>query len=370
MGQLADEGKRQKMRENEVGIGTKLGPYVITRQIGEGGAGTVFVASDPKKKSVEVAIKVMRPEAEEIEETHARFIREITVAQKLNDPHIVAYHDCGVEDGILYFVMQYLPWGSLDSVLHRRRTLSWRETCECGIQIARGLHHFHEHGMLHRDLKPANIFLSDDGRLKIGDFGLARDLNSPTLTQAGTAIGTANYLAPEQAMGDVSIDERADLYALGCNLFQCVAGYPPFDYPESRGIPTLLEMMRRHIEDSPPQLSAIAPVCPPDLCLLVDKLLAKNRNERPASADEVINHLQAILEERPISICSEHTDDQQKTIADEITDRTSVTEEKTLTHRLHEGTAAAPRGLKRRWVIIGFMLIIVLIVSTAAVTCF
>ena len=113
-----------------------------------------------------------------------------------------------------------------------------------------------------------------------------------------------------------------------------------------------------------------SPVCLPDLCLLVDKLLAKNRNERPGTADEVINHLQAILEERPISICAEHTDYQQKTIADKTTDRTSATEDKTLTHRLHEGTAASPRGLKRRWVIMGFMLIIVLIVSTAAVTCF
>ena len=194
----------------------------------------------------------MRPEAEEIEEIHARFIREITVAQKAGRPPHRRLPRLRCRRRGPLFCDAVLTVGPLDTVLHRRHTLSWQEACECGIQISRGLHHFHEHGMLHRDLKPANIFLSEDGRLKLGDFGLARDFSSPMLTAAGTAVGTANYIAPEQAIGDLSIDRRADLYALGCNLYQCVAGHPPFAYPDSGEMTTLMEMMRRHIEDPPP----------------------------------------------------------------------------------------------------------------------
>ncbi|MDC0317353.1 serine/threonine protein kinase [bacterium] len=210
------------MRDRNVGVGTKLGAYIITRQIGDGGAGTVFIADDSLHQSEKVAIKVMRPEAEEVEKSQARFIREITVAQRRDDLHIFAYLDCGAEEEVLYFAMQYLPWGSLDSVLDRCQTLRWREASECGIQICRGLHHFHEHGILHRDLKPANIFLEEYGKLKLSDFGLARDIDSPMLTVAGTAVGTANDLPPEQALSDSSTDQRADLYAFRCNLFQCI----------------------------------------------------------------------------------------------------------------------------------------------------
>ena len=351
------------MRDHEVGVGTKLGPYVISRQIGQGGAGTVFVADESDSQTGEFAIKVMRPEAEEVEEIHARFIREITVAQKLDDPHIVAYRDCGVEDGVLYFAMQYLPWGSLDTVLHHRNTLSWQEACECGIQISRGLHHFHEHGILHRDLKPANIFLSEDGRLKLGDFGLARDFDSPMLTAAGTAVGTANYIAPEQAIGDLSIDRRADLYALGCNLFQCVAGYPPFAYPDSGVMTTLMEMMRRHIEDPPPRLTEISPSCPADFCLLVESLLAKDRDERPASADQVITRLQAILDQRPAPMFAE----QQTEPSEDLSSETSpppATREHSLTERLHQSAPAPAPIPTKHLVMLGLLVVMIIIVAT------
>ena len=354
------------MRDHEVGVGTKLGPYVISRQIGQGGAGTVFVADESDNQTGEVAIKVMRPEAEEIEEIHARFIREITVAQKLDDPHIVAYRDCGVEDGVLYFAMQYLPWGSLDTVLHRRHTLSWQETCECGIQIARGLHHFHEHGMLHRDLKPANIFLSEDGRLKLGDFGLARDFGSPMLTAAGTAVGTANYIAPEQAIGDLSIDRRADLYALGCNLYQCVAGHPPFAYPDSGEMTTLMEMMRRHIEDPPPRLSELAPSCPADFCLLVEALLAKDRNERPVSAAEVVTRLQAIVDRRPAVTFAEHQTEHSEDLPCE-TSQPPESEEHSLTERLHQ-SAPDPATIPTKHLVIFGMFVLGIIIVAIGLT--
>ncbi|MGI9444475.1 MAG: serine/threonine protein kinase [Rubripirellula sp.] len=367
------------MRDHEVGVGTRLGPYVITRQIGKGGAGTVFVADDSLHRSEKVAIKVMRPETEEVEELHARFIREITVAQKLDDPHIVAYRDCGVEDGVLYFAMQYLPWGSLDSVLYRRQTLPWREACECGIQICRGLHHFHEHGILHRDLKPANIFLAEDGKLKLGDFGLARDIDSPMLTVAGTAVGTANYLPPEQALGDSSIDQRADLYALGCNLFQCIAGHPPFAYADSLATTTLMEMMRRHIEDSPPSLHEISSTCPADLSLLVERLLAKSRDERPVSAAEVIVRLQAILDRQPAPPFSSPTpnseSDKSKSGSDRQSSRCKKSfsdsnppfeiKECSLTERLHVSPPEPQPSTKTRLLFIGIFLVAIVVMTSA-----
>ena len=182
-------------------IGSRLGPYLILEQLGAGGAGTVFVAEDTETHE-KFALKILRPGADVIEEIHARFIREITVAQKLNDPHIVSYRDCGVEDGVLYYAMEHVPWGSLADVLRSRGSLPWRDACECGQQMARALQHLHQLGIVHRDLKPANVFLSDNGTLKIGDFGLARDSDSPKLTVAGMTVGTCKYISPEQAKGD------------------------------------------------------------------------------------------------------------------------------------------------------------------------
>jgi serine/threonine protein kinase len=271
-----------------------LGPYKILQQLGAGGAGNVFVA-EHAETGEKVALKVLRPGADQVEEIHARFIREIAVAQKLDDPHIVEYKDCGVEDGVLYYAMEHVPWGSLSDVLRSRGTLSWRDACECGLQIAQALSHLHQLGIVHRDLKPANVFLSDTGRLKVGDFGLARDYESPKLTVAGMTVGTAKYLAPEQAKGEVDIDGRADLYSLGCNLFELIVGRTPFETPDSYEAITFIEMMRRHIESPPPKLSDIAPHCPAALSDLISRLLAKDRSRRPSSAADVAEELQQIL---------------------------------------------------------------------------
>lgn len=202
-----------------VAIGTKLGPYEILGVLGSGGAGTVYRATD-EKSGAEIALKTLMPSTVLSEEIHKRFVREISVAQKLKHENVVAYYDCGLHEEVLYYTMELVPWGSLGEVLTLKKALPWREAVECGIHICGGLEHLHEQGVVHRDLKPANIFLSDDGRLKLGDFGLARDLDSGRLTLDGLTVGTAKYLAPEQAMAEDDIDGRTDLYALGCLLFE------------------------------------------------------------------------------------------------------------------------------------------------------
>ncbi len=337
-------------------IGSKLGPFRLVKLLGGGGAGAVYLAED-EEQGGRYALKVLRPGADEIEEIHARFIREITVAQKLNDPHVVSYRDCGVEDGVLYYAMEHVPWGSMSDVLRKRRVLAWRDACECGLQIARALEHLHQFGIIHRDLKPGNIFLSDDGRLKLGDFGLVRDAESVSLTVEGMTVGTVKYMAPEQALGKTAIDARADLYALGCNLFEYLVGRGPFQVDEAQGVSSVVETMRCHIEETPPKANDFVPNCPPELSQLIDQLLAKDPANRPSSAAAVASRLQAILDGRAV-------------INDPATakpgDATAPTApEKTLTQRLQVEEATAQEVSWRKLLAVVFVIIFALAIYFA-----
>ena len=318
----------------------------------------------------------MRPGAELNEDIHGRFIREISVAQKLSDPHIVAYRDCGVEDGVLFFTMEYVPWGSMADVLKSRRFLPWREACECGVQISEGLQHLHESDIVHRDLKPANIFLSDDGRLKLGDFGLARDFASHRLTMEGITVGTGKYMAPEQARGETSIDGRTDLYALGCNLFEYIVGHTPFEKQDGNTPLDFWELMRRHVEQPPPKVRDLAPLCPAALSELIDKLLAKDCNERPSSTVDVVNALQRILQDPdapldtsalPSMSDSDNGSDTSAlpSMSDPDNRSDSATQEALLTERLRPTAARTPELSTRK--LVTALLIVVAIVVIAVV---
>ena len=277
-------------------VGSEVGPFEVTGVLGAGGAGSVYKARH-KLNGKEVAVKTLMPETTEVEEVHSRFIREISVAQKLEHENIVSYDDCGIDDGLLYYTMDLVPWGSLADVLSHRQILPTREAVECAIQICRGLEHLHEHEIVHRDLKPANIFLSDDGRLKIGDFGLARDLNEERLTVQGMTVGTAKYISPEQAMGESYPDGRTDLYALGCILFEMLAGQPPFTDNDGYKVLTFFEMVERHVKEKPRPVSDFAVACHPRLVELINHLLAKKPDDRPQSAGQVAIELESILKE-------------------------------------------------------------------------
>jgi len=232
---------------HDMNIGSKLEHFEITGRLGSGGAGAVFRARN-LNDGKEYALKTLTSETTINEEIHKRFVREISVAQKLKHENIVAYDYCGFDENVLYYTMELVPWGSLSDVLAKKKKLPWRDATECGIDICRGLEHLHQSNIVHRDLKPANIFLSDDGRLKIGDFGLARDLDSVRLTVEGFTFWTAKYLAPEQAMAK-NIDGRTDLYALGCLVFEMLTGRPPF-ISENQGSQALIfrDMMGKHVK--------------------------------------------------------------------------------------------------------------------------
>ncbi len=314
---------QELIKENQVPhsveIGTQLGDFEIIGQLGSGGAGAVYRAKNVKTGK-EFGLKTLMPGTVANEEIHKRFIREITVAQKLKHENIVAYDTCGLHEDVLFYTMELVPWGTLGEVLSKRRAVTWQEAAECGIHICHGLQHLHENRIVHRDLKPANIFLSDDGRLKIGDFGLARDHDSNRLTIDGQTVGTAKYLAPEQAMAK-EIDGRTDLYALGCILFEMIAGRPPFVSDDPYGAASYVQLMQKHVEVPPPKISDYVPACPPALATLIDQLLAKQASDRPQSAGQVATVLAAIIDDP--QYCAPETNVEEHT---ESSDELSLTE--------------------------------------------
>ncbi len=210
--------------------------------------------------------------------------------EKLDHVNIVRYVDCGLDDGRLYLAMEWVEFGTLEEVLRHRSQLPWREAVECAIQICSGLGHAHVRGIVHRDLKPANLFLSADGLVKIGDFGLARDAELHRLTLSGNTVGTCRYMAPEQVRGEDELTGAVDMYALGCLLFRMLSGRPPYDGAN------IMEVFEHHLYSDIPKLPVAADDRPPALDNLVYMLLAKLPAERPGIALEVRTALEAILE--------------------------------------------------------------------------
>lgn len=260
--------------------------------VGFVGAGTVgsITKVREKKTGQEYALKLLSPGISQDKLIAARFEREILVLSKLNHPNIVSYIGHGKHDGQLFYVMELLNGGTLKSVTETTGPLSWHEAADCGRQIASALQHAHNHGIIHRDLKPGNVFLASDAQPKLGDFGIARDQNSKQLTETGLTVGTYAYMPPELVTGESNITGKADLYALGCLLFELITGRTPF---VGDGFAQLFE---QHLKSTPPRLRELAPATPIGLDELVNELLAKKPESRPFNARAVQGRLNAVLE--------------------------------------------------------------------------
>src|SRR5574338_306543 len=201
--------------------------YRIERVVGEGGMATVYLAEDLKHKR-RVAVKVMRPELAATLGTD-RFLREVEIAAQLSHPHILPMYDSGDAGGMLYYVMPYVDGESLANRIQRDGELPVPETLRLGREVAEALAYAHKRGIIHRDIKPANILLSE-GHALVADFGIARalDAEGEAITRTGLAIGTPQYMSPEQSTGDKTVDARTDIYALGAVLYEMLTGEPPF----------------------------------------------------------------------------------------------------------------------------------------------
>jgi WD40 repeat protein/tRNA A-37 threonylcarbamoyl transferase component Bud32 len=266
-----------------------LGPYRVLRVLGEGGMGVVLQGEDVRLQR-RVALKVMKPLLAAEPVARARFLREARATAALEHDHIIAIHQIDEANGVPYLAMPLLQGETLEDRLRRDDPLPLAEVVRIGRQTASGLAAAHTKGLIHRDVKPANLWLeAPSGRVKILDFGLASMPSAEgAKTLPGTLLGTPGYMAPEQADGEA--DHRADLFSLGCVLYRLATGRNPFKGE------TVAQKLRSTLLDDPEPPQQINPALPGPLCHLILKLLARERDERPANAVAVMRVLEAIEE--------------------------------------------------------------------------
>jgi serine/threonine-protein kinase len=258
--------------------------YTIERELGAGGMATVFLAED-LKHGRRVAIKVLHPELGASIGTE-RFDREIRLAASLNHPHILGLYDSGAADGLLYYVMPYVVGESLRDRLNREQMLPVEDAVQIALEVADALGHAHMLGIVHRDIKPENILLSG-GHALVADFGIARAASAAgveKLTQTGVAIGTPLYMSPEQSVGE-NVGPTADLYSLGCVLYEMLSGGPPFTGLNARAI------MARHAMTPVSSLQEVRDTIPDEVEDAVMACLAKVPADRPQTAAQFCDML-------------------------------------------------------------------------------
>jgi serine/threonine-protein kinase len=266
-----------------------LGPFELGDKLGVGGMGVVYRATY-LKTGQQVAVKVLAPDLTADPKIAKRFEREMDILKKLKDPHIIQYYGGSVSGHQRFYAMELLPGGALDRLLKKKGKFTWEETIDYGLQIARALEHAHNAGVIHRDLKPANLLITKDGKLKLSDFGIARDTQATQITAAGKTVGTMAYMAPEQITGKQPVSRKTDLYALGCVLFEMLTGRTPFDAE------TQPELLFKHVDEDPPSVREFSIDVPVWLDQLVEELLSKDPNDRPHDALAVQVKLQEVRE--------------------------------------------------------------------------
>ena len=270
-------------------VGEKLGSFRIEGTLGVGAMGVVYSAIH-EATGRPAAVKVINKDIAQRGKTFERFQREADILKQFRHPNIVRFLALGRYQGTSYIAMEFIQGKTLEQVLETRGALPWQEVVELGIQLCVALHYAHEHGVVHRDLKPSNLMVTDEGTLKLTDFGIAKDLDKTALTATGRTLGTAAYMAPEQIRGTPEVSHKTDLYALGCVLYQMLAGRPPF---EGSG-PVVL--MHCHLNEPAPRASANVAEIPKALDALVVQLMAKAPTDRPWDAAVVAAALGAMRE--------------------------------------------------------------------------
>lgn len=269
----------------------QLGPYRLLNRLGRGGMGAVYEAIDEQTGDA-VAVKILATHLADDPGLRQRFEAEIETLKPLRCNGIVHLLAYGEQDGQPYFAMELVRGKSLAGQIKSKRTFSWQQTIALASDIVRALKVAHDHGIIHRDLKPANLLVADDvaaagTTVKLADFGIARLFGAAGQTAHGSIVGTAEFMAPEQAAGK-PVDARADLYALGLVMFTMLTGKPPF-----RGA-QLTEIITRQLREKPPQVASLVADVPAELNALIDQLLEKDPRDRPASALAVGRRLTAI----------------------------------------------------------------------------
>jgi serine/threonine-protein kinase len=280
-------------------IGTLFdGRYQVVRKLGAGGMANVYLAED-QELGRPVAIKILNDRHAGDEQFVERFRREAKNAAALSHPNIVSIYDRGEAEGTYYIAMEYLDGRSLKELIVQRGPAPITVSVEYARQILSALRFAHRHGIVHRDIKPHNVLVDAEGRVKVTDFGIAR-AGVSQMTEAGSIVGTAQYLSPEQARG-TDVDQRSDLYSLGIVLYELLTGTLPFNGD------TPVEIAMKHLSTIPEAPSAKRPDVPRDLDLIVTRALAKDPDDRYQSAEEMNADLERFLRGAAVSPVTEES---------------------------------------------------------------
>jgi eukaryotic-like serine/threonine-protein kinase len=267
--------------------GRTLGDYQVLRRLGAGGMGQVYLARQLSLKR-EVALKLLRTDQAASSTALLRFQAEAEAVAKLNHPNIVHIHQLGEFEGQRYMVLEYVEGRNLRDHLARKGPPDLPVTLSIIRQVVLALQKAHEEGIVHRDIKPENILVTRKVEVKVTDFGLSRffigSAKDVNLTQSGVTLGTPLYMSPEQVQGK-PVDHRSDIYSLGVTCYHLLAGEPPF-----RGA-SAFDVALKHVQDQPRPLTEVRPDLPADLCGMVNKMMAKNPEERYQSAREILRDL-------------------------------------------------------------------------------
>jgi serine/threonine protein kinase len=270
-------------------IGTVLsGRYRLEAKLGSGGMSTVYLARDTTLDRP-VAVKVMHREMSEQADQLERFRQEARAVAKISHPNVVAVIDAGEDGGYPYIVFEYVEGETLKARINRIGALDVQEALAYAIEIARGLTVAHARKMIHRDIKPQNVLIDAEGRAKLTDFGISRQLEQEGMTATGRVLGTTDYVAPEQAMGR-GTDQRSDLYSLGVVLFEMLTGHVPFQADSQVGV------AMKHVNEELPDVQADRPELSAATALVVERATAKDPTKRYADIGEMIDDLSTALE--------------------------------------------------------------------------
>ena len=264
--------------------------YELKDAVGKGGMSTVYRAYDTQLQR-NVALKILHEHFSEDDDYVARFRHEARAAAQLSHPGIVTVIDRGEADGRQFIVFEFVEGETLKDLVERGGPLPVRRVLEVGLQVARALAFAHQQGLIHRDVKPQNVLVNGDGRAKVTDFGIARSLDAVGgRTETGTVLGTSHYIAPEQARGE-RVDAQTDVYSFGVVLYELLAGAVPYIGDN------FLTVALQHVNEAVPSVLEARPDAPLRLAALVERCLAKDPSERPASMGDVVAELEACLAE-------------------------------------------------------------------------
>ncbi len=261
--------------------------YKVEREIGRGGAARVFLAQD--KEGRKVALKILHPELA-LSVTAQRFLREISMLSQLQHPHIAQMVDYGELDFLVYYAMRYIEGQNLRVHLDRTHRLAIPDTVRLACDLLDALAAAHGQSIVHRDVKPENIVMAREGAVLL-DFGIARAIaasGTERLTRSGFTVGTSAYMSPEQVNGSLEIDHRSDLYSLGCVLFECLAGKPPFHDPLEEAV------LKMHTVRPAPDVRQQRDDTPRPLADAIGRALEKEPRDRWPSAGDMLDALAAV----------------------------------------------------------------------------